>query len=92
MLYTNLLNTNATEINDMTVGIAFPKGLTAFGKTVLEKTENITEIEKRVSMEFGKPMKIKYIDESKKEKCESDKINPIENFAQDFDLPLNIID
>lgn len=32
MLYTNLMNTNAKEINDMTVGIEFPKGLTSFGK------------------------------------------------------------
>ena len=36
MLYTNLLNTNAVEIDDMTVGIEFPKGITPFGKTVLE--------------------------------------------------------
>ena len=41
VLYTNLLNTQAREINDMTVGIEFPNGLTSFGKTVLEKQENI---------------------------------------------------
>ena len=35
MIYTNLLETNAVEINDMTIGIEFPKGMTAFGKTVL---------------------------------------------------------
>ena len=39
MLYTNLLNTNAVETNDMTVGIEFPNGINAFGKTVLEKAE-----------------------------------------------------
>ena len=59
MLYTNLINSNATELNDMTVGITFPKGLTPFGKIILEKNENVTELEKRVSMEFGKPMRIK---------------------------------
>ena len=38
VLYTNLINTRAKEINDMTVGIEFPNGLTSFGRTVLEKT------------------------------------------------------
>ena len=66
MLYTNLMNAEAAEINDMTVGITFPKGLTAFSKTILEKNENVQELEKRISMEFGKPMKIKYIDNNTK--------------------------
>lgn len=92
MLYTNLLNSNATELNDMTIGINFPKGLTPFGKTILEKSENIAEIEKRVSMEFGKPMRIKYIDGSKQEENKIQETNPIENFAQDFDLPFNVIE
>ena len=35
VLYTNLMNSTASEINDMTVGISFPKGLTPFGKTIL---------------------------------------------------------
>ena len=59
MLYTNLLNTNAVEINDMTVGIEFPKGITPFGKTVLEKPENKTEISNQVSIACGKEMHIK---------------------------------
>ena len=41
MLYTNLMNTRAKKLNDMTVGIEFPKGLTPFGKTVLEKQKKI---------------------------------------------------
>ena len=35
MLYTNLLNTNAVEINDMTIGIEFPNGITAFNEKVI---------------------------------------------------------
>ena len=62
MLYTNLINTAAKEINDMTLGIEFPNGLTAFGKTVLEKTENMNELVKQVSIEAGKEMRIKLID------------------------------
>ncbi len=93
MLYTNLMNSQAKELNDMTVGISFPKGLTPFGKTILEKNENKTELEKRISMEFGKPMRIKYIEKEEQEdvKAEIEK-NTLESFAQDLDLPLNIMD
>ena len=66
MLYTNLIDTNAIEINDMTVGIEFPKGITAFGKSVLEKPENKMEISKQVSVACGKEMQIKYIDTKQK--------------------------
>ena len=92
MLYTNLINSNATELNDMTVGISFPKGLTPFGKTILEKNENVAELEKRVSMEFGKPMRIKYIEDNKQEVNAKVEENPIESFAQDLDLPFNVIE
>ena len=54
VLYTNLMNTKAKEINDMTVGIEFPNGMTSFGKTVLEKPENIREISNLVSIACGK--------------------------------------
>ena len=91
MLFTNLMSSSASEINDMTIGISFPKGLTPFGKTILEKSENISEIEKRVSMEYGKPMRIKYIENSKNNDNE-EKVNPIESFSQDNDIPFNIID
>ena len=62
MLYTNLIHTNAKELNDMTIGIEFPNGMTAFGKTVLEKQDSIAELTKLVSMECGKQMRIQYID------------------------------
>ena len=91
MLYTNLISSNAEEINDMTIGISFPKGLTPFGKTVLEKNENVTEIERKISMEFGKPMKVKFI-EGIKQKEVKNEVNPIESFSQDNDIPFNIVD
>ena len=58
MLYTNLLNTNAIEVNDMTIGIEFPNGITPFGKAVLEKPENKTEISNQISIACGKTMQI----------------------------------
>lgn len=92
MLYTNLMNSEANEVNDMTIGISFPKGLTPFGKTILEKSENTAELERRISMEYGKPMRIKYIEENKKEETTKQEANAIETFAQDMDIPFNIVE
>ena len=61
--------------------------------TILERNENIAELEKCISIECGKPMKIKYLE---KEKQEADiqikKSSKIENFAQGMDLPFNVIE
>lgn len=65
MLYTNLVNTTATEVNDMTVGIVFPNGITPFGRSILDKPESVNELTKLVSIEYGKPMQVKYIDAKK---------------------------
>ena len=93
MLYTNLMNSVASTINDLTVGIDFPNGLTPFGKTIIEKSENMQEIEKRISMEVGKPMKIKLIDEKfKEEYIKKQEVNPIETLAKDMDLPFNVVE
>lgn len=88
MLYSNLANSSAVELNDMTVGISFPEGLTPFGKSVVGKSENITEITRLVSMEYGKPMQIRLIDNSS---AKSDE-NSIDTIAKGLDLPLNIIE
>lgn len=93
MLYTNLINTSAKELNDMTVGIEFPNGITPFGKAVLEKSENINEIEKQVSIVCGKEMRVKFIDTKKDNVKPSDSAsNSIEEFAKNLDVPFNIMD
>ena len=92
MLYTNLLNTNAVEINDMTVGIEFPKGLTPFGKTVLEKPENKTEISNQVSIACGKEMHIKYIDTKPQSDEELTEEQQLSNFANEFNIPFDVIE
>ena len=91
MLYTNLMNSTASKLNDMVIGIEFPKGITPFGKTILEKNENITELERRISMECGKPMKIKYLSAGYEKQVKQEQ-NPIESFAQDLDIPFNIVE
>ena len=88
-LYANLLNTNITEINDMTVGINFNNGLKPLAKGILEKPENMNEISKEISMAYGKVMKVKLIDnkaDAKPQKSE------LENFVEGLDVPIDIMD
>ena len=93
VLYTNLMQTKAIEVNDMTVGIQFPNGLSAFGKTVLEKQENIREISNLVSMACGKEMQIKYIEgPSAKANSSMSVEDNIKNFANEVDIPFNVIE
>ena len=91
-IYTNLIGTNAIEIDDMTIGIEFPKGLTSFGKTVLQQPENEKMISDLVSIAKGKEMHIKYIDSAKQSTNNANNVdNSIESFANTMDIPFNII-
>ena len=92
VLYTNLINTEAKEINDMTVGIEFKRGITPFGKAVLEKQENIRELTNLVSMACGKEMQIKYIDASNKVNAVPTAEENIQNFANESEIPFNVIE
>jgi len=91
MLYTNLLNTTAVEINDMTIGIEFPNGMTPFGKTVLERPENKNELIKQVSMVSGKEMNVKYID-LKQQGTNVSKEETVESMMNGLDIPFNVIE
>ena len=91
VLYTNLMNTKAKEINDMTVGIEFPNGMTAFGKTVLEKPENVREISNLVSMACGKEMQIKYITQNNQVHQMTGEEN-LQNLANESDIPFHVIE
>ena len=92
VLYTNLIGTRAKELNDMTVGIEFPKGMTAFGKAVLEKQENIKELTKLVSMASGKPMQIKYITPQAAATKPVAKTEELKDIAKGSDIPFNVIE
>ena len=91
VLYTNLMHTEAVELNDMTVGIQFPNGLTSFGKTVLEKQENVREISNLVSIACGKEMHIKYMVDTKP-KMQNTKEEDIQNLAKESGIPFHVID
>lgn len=91
VLYTNLINTKAVELNDMTVGIQFPNGMTSFGKTVLEKQDNIREITNLVSMACGKEMQIKYITNPQEIHIQSAE-EDLKNIANKSDIQFNVIE
>ena len=91
VLYTNLINTTAKEINDMTVGIEFLNGMTPFGKTVLEKPENIREISNLVSIACGKEMQIKYITQNNTTNIIT-KEESLKKIANESDIPFQVIE
>ena len=64
MLYANLINTEAVEVNDMTVVIRFYNGLNDFRERLLKQPENMNLLTKEVSMMCGKTMQIKFEDAS----------------------------
>ena len=84
-----LLTSSANEINDMTVGINFEKGLTPFRKEILEKPENMSEIVKQVSIELGKPMRVVLVDNNDEIVSKTDSFNDL---SKGLDVPINIID
>ena len=92
VLYTNLMNTKAEKINEGTVGIKFQKGITAFGRTVLEKQENIKEISNLISMACGKDMQIKYISDVQNQAVKHNPEDDIQKLAKESDIPFNIVE
>ena len=90
VLYTNLINSRAKELNDMTVGIEFPNGLNSFGKAVIEKQENIREISNMVSMACGKHMNIKYLINNGTQKHQITSDETIRDLANKSDIPFTM--
>ena len=91
VLYTNLMNTSAEQLNDTTVVINFPKGMTAFGKTVLNKQENIGELSNLISMACGKDMQIKYVENMQNQVPEHRPEDDIQKLANESNIPFNIM-
>ena len=85
MLYSNLLSTNGIILDDMTFGIEFPNGLTSFGKSIIEKPENMEELRRLISIECKNDMRVKLID--KKAETKNTESNNI-----DLGININIIE
>lgn len=102
MLYANLINTEAVEINDMTVAIRFQNGLNAFRKDLLQKPENLNILTKEIATICGKPMQIKFEDASgskvqtKKAAIEEPKVSipkeEPEDILESLDIPINFVE
>lgn len=93
ILCSNLIGTNAIIIDDMTVGIEFPEGINSFRKSIIEKSENINELRRLVSIECKKDMRIKLIDGKKKESSNIKQENTTENDnSLGIGINVNIID
>ena len=87
MLYSNLLNTKGVILDDMTFGIQFPNGLNSFGKSIIEKPENMSELKRLVSIECKKDMRIKLIDNKNAKSAQQ----PSQNGLADLGINVNVI-
>ena len=87
-MYINLAGTVAKEINDMTVAIEFPNGMTEVAKEFLERPENKINLQKTITMAAGKDMQVKFIDCKPQE---DEFFNGFESFASHSDVPFNVI-
>ena len=74
--------------DDLTLEVIFPNGLTAFGKSMLEKSENLNELVKLVSIQAGKDMRIKFIDAKEYVPKEDN----IEEALTKLDVPIEIVE
>ena len=87
-MYINLAGTVAKEINDMTLAIEFPNGMTEVAKEFLERPDNKMNLQKTITMAAGKDMQVKFIDCKPQEDEFS---NGFESFASHSDIPFNVI-
>ena len=87
MLYSNLLNTKGVILDDMTFGIQFQNGLNSFGKSIIEKPENMSELRRLVSIECKKDMRIKLIDNKNAKSAQQ----PSQNGFDGLGINVNVI-
>ena len=88
-LYTNLLNTTISEINDMTIGINFVNNLKPLAKEILERPENMQSIAKELSIAYGKEMRVKLIDNNEDVGLQK---SELESLVESLDIPIDIIE
>lgn len=89
-IYVNLIGSSAKEINDMTIEVELANK-NSFAKNVLETHENKVEIERIASMEAGKTMNIRFVNQSDKKQPKANATS-IENMVNGLSVPFNIID
>ena len=85
-----LEGTVAKEINDMTIAIEFPNGMNEVTKGFLENPINKQELKNMIHIASGKEMQIKFVD--CKPKQTTNNANVFATFAQNMDIPFNMVD
>ena len=77
----------------MTIGIEFPEGINSFKKGIIEKSENINELRRLISIECKKDMRIKLIDGKNKVNNDIDQAQTTEkDETLGIGINVNIID
>lgn len=87
-LYATLINSKATQINDFSVEIEFPNGLTAFNESFLNNSNNKNDLIKAIKSVTGHDVIINIKDGKAKNDGVQDKKTPM----QDLGIDINIID
>lgn len=88
-MYINLAGTTAREINDMTLEIDFPSGMSKVAKDFLSRPDTKQNLKETVHLASGKEMQIKFVEE--KQDDSDSNFNEFEKFIGDNDIPFNII-
>ena len=89
-MYINLAGSVAREVNDMTLEIDFPNGMSKVAKDFLSRPDTKQNLKETVHLACGKEMQIKFVDE-KPESVENKNFNEFEKFVGENDIPFNII-
>lgn len=88
MLYTTLLNSRATQLDDLNIEIEFPNGLTPFNEKVITDPNNKNDLLKAIFEITGNQMNIKIKDGKIKEPEVKEKQVPM----KDLGIDINIIE
>lgn len=89
-VYWSLTNTTAREINDSSIGVEFPNGLTSINKQLLEMPENLELVNNLLSSTCGRPMQVKYIDNNIHEVEIVDNAKILSDLANGNGIELNV--
>ena len=88
-MYINLVGTVAREIDDMTLEIDFPNGMSQVAKDFLSRPDTRQNLKETIHLACGKEMNIKYLDEKKEKK--DGMFSEFEKFIGNNDIPFNIL-
>ena len=87
-MYINLVGTKAYEVNDMTLDVTFPNGMSKVTKDFLSRPDTKQNLREVVHLACGKEMQINFVDD-KKEK--NNQQSEFEKFTKQNGLKFNII-